>query len=171
MAELTPQERLQPSLLDRLTDEEPGRAMESRESRILSPARLRESVRRDLTWLFNTTHMQALFRLDEVPSVARSVLNFGVPALAGRTLSGLDTAALTRMIHQAILDYEPRLISHSVQVRLAEEDHQAKHNDLVFHVEADLWAQPLPLSLFLRTAIDLETGSVEVSDQEGRGRA
>jgi type VI secretion system protein ImpF len=171
MAELTPKERLQPSLLDRLTDDEPGRAMESRESRVLSPARLRESVRRDLTWLFNTTHMQALFRLDEFPSVARSVLNYGVPDLAGRTLSGLDTAALTRMFHQAILDYEPRLIRQSVRVRLAENDHQTKHNDLVFHIEANLWAQPLPLSLFLRTAIDLETGSVEVSDQDGRGNA
>ncbi|HJX53099.1 MAG TPA: type VI secretion system baseplate subunit TssE, partial [Polyangia bacterium] len=39
MAELTPKERLQPSLLDRLTDDDPGRATEPRESRVLSPAR------------------------------------------------------------------------------------------------------------------------------------
>jgi len=41
MAELTPKERLQPSLLDRLTDEEPDRRQESRDKRILSPAKLK----------------------------------------------------------------------------------------------------------------------------------
>ena len=35
-------------------------------------------------------------------------------------------------------------------------------------IEAELWAQPLPLRLFLRTEIDLETGSVNVTDQ-GQG--
>jgi type VI secretion system protein ImpF len=40
---------------------------------------------------------------------------------------------------------------------------------LSFDVEAELWAQPLPLRLFLRTAVDLETGNVEVADQGGRG--
>ena len=41
MAELLPQERLQPSLLDRLTDYEPGSAVESRERRVLSTQQLR----------------------------------------------------------------------------------------------------------------------------------
>lgn len=33
MAELTPKDRLQPSLLDRLTDDEPDKTQESREKR------------------------------------------------------------------------------------------------------------------------------------------
>jgi type VI secretion system protein ImpF len=49
------------------------------------------------------------------------------------------------------------------------DEHQMNHNALAFEVEADLWAQPLPLRLFLRTAVDLETGSVEVADQGGKG--
>jgi type VI secretion system protein ImpF len=56
MAELTPQERLQPSLLDRLTDEEPDQLQESREKRVLSMSRLRDFVLRDLAWLFNAEH-------------------------------------------------------------------------------------------------------------------
>ena len=36
MPELAPKERLQPSLLDRLTDEEPGTTQESRERRVLA---------------------------------------------------------------------------------------------------------------------------------------
>jgi hypothetical protein len=44
MAELTPQERLQPSLLDRLTDLAPAEREESREQRVINAARLREYV-------------------------------------------------------------------------------------------------------------------------------
>ncbi|MGA7741001.1 MAG: type VI secretion system baseplate subunit TssE [Polyangia bacterium] len=169
MAELTPKERLSPSLLDRLTDDKPERATELRELRILSPARLRECVRRDLTWLFNTTHMQSLQNLEELPLVARSVLNYGIPDLAGRTASSLDPVELGQMIRQAILNFEPRLDRNSVRVRPALDDGQMNHNALSFDVEAELWAQPLPLRLFLRTAVDLETGSVEVTDQFGKG--
>jgi type VI secretion system protein ImpF len=171
MAELTPKERLQPSLLDRLTDDDPERATESREARVLSPARLRECVRRDLAWLLNTTHLQGLQNLEEYPLVAHSVLNFGIPDLAGRTASSLDTAELEQMIRQAILDFEPRLDRNSVSVRLVMDKDKMSHNALSFDVEAELWAQPLPLHLFLRTAVDLESGKVEVTDQGGKGKS
>ena len=171
MAELTPRERLQPALLDRLTDDDPERATESREARVLSPARLRECVRRDLAWLFNATRMESVQSLDDFPLVARSVLNYGIPDLAGRTASSLATAQLEQMIRQAILDFEPRLDRNSVRVRLVLDQQQMNHNALSFDVEAELWAQPLPLHLFLRTAVDLESGSVEVSDQGGKGNS
>ena len=70
MAELTQKERLQPSLLDRLTDNEPEERQESRDKRILSPSRLRESVRRDLTWLFNTPNLATVLDLDGKPRPA-----------------------------------------------------------------------------------------------------
>ncbi|NEK71136.1 MAG: type VI secretion system baseplate subunit TssE, partial [Xanthomonas perforans] len=44
MAELTTTERLQPSLLDRLTDTAPSQRDESREQRVISATRLRECV-------------------------------------------------------------------------------------------------------------------------------
>ena len=171
MAELTPKERLQPSLLDRLTDYDPERATESRDERVLSPARLRECVRRDLAWLLNATHLQGLQSLEEYPLVAHSVLNFGIPDLAGRTASSLATAELEQMIRQAILDFEPRLDRNSVSVRLVMDKDKMSHNALSFDVEAELWAQPLPLHLFLRTAVDLESGKVEVTDQGGKGKS
>jgi type VI secretion system protein ImpF len=171
MAELTPKERLQPSLLDRLTDYDPERAAESRDERVLSPARLRECVRRDLAWLLNATHLQAMQSLEEYPLVARSVLNFGIPDLAGRTASSLASTQLEQMIRQAILDFEPRLDRNSVRVRLVMDKDEMSHNTLSFDVEAELWAQPLPLHLFLRTAVDLEAGKVEVTDQGGKGKS
>jgi type VI secretion system protein ImpF len=43
------------------------------------------------------------------------------------------------------------------------------HNAMRFDIEAELWAQPLPLRLFLRTEIDLESGSVQVSEADRAG--
>src|SRR4029077_6169820 len=101
MAELTQKERLQPSLLDRLTDEEPQQRQESRDKRVLSPARLRECVRRDLSWLLNTTNLAALQDLDAHPEVQRSVVNYGMPDLAGRTAGSVDVRALERLLGKA----------------------------------------------------------------------
>ena len=55
MAELTPLERLQPALLDRLSDDAPQVKVESREARVISRQRFRQAVLRDLAWLFNAT--------------------------------------------------------------------------------------------------------------------
>ena len=164
MAELTAKERLQPSLLDRLTDNEPDERQESREKRILSPSRLRESVRRDLTWLFNTPNLATVEDLDNYPAVAQSVVNYGLPSLAGRTSSGLDVPELERLLRQAIWSFEPRLIRSSIKVRLTADRNDMSQNALAFFIEAELWAQPIPLRLFFKTEIDLEAGAATVVD-------
>ena len=53
MPELLLKERLQPSLLDRLTDDRPQDKNESRDARVLTVPQLRASVLRDLCWLLN----------------------------------------------------------------------------------------------------------------------
>ncbi len=63
--QLLPQDRLQPALLDRLTDDEPDKKQEPREARVLSKSRLRQSVLRDLAWLFNATRLEAVDRSGE----------------------------------------------------------------------------------------------------------
>ena len=164
MAELTQKERLQPSLLDRLTDDDREQRQESREKRVLSPARLRECVRRDLTWLLNTTNLGALQDLTEQPEVQRSVLNYGMPDFAGRTASTVDVRMMERLIVRVIADFEPRLLRSSVKVRVVADPDKMNHNAMCFQIEAELWAQPLPLRLFLRTEIDLESGAATVVD-------
>ncbi len=165
MPELTPQERLQPALLDRLTDEEPGRQQEPRERRVMSKARLRQAVLRDLAWLFNTTRLEANADLSRAPHVRRSVLNFGLPALSGRAASSIDVAALERAIRQAILDFEPRILPSSLGVRAVVQASQLDHHNVIgVEIHGHLWAQPVPLELLVRTEIDLETGKVEIAD-------
>jgi type VI secretion system protein ImpF len=164
MAELTPKVRLQPSLLDRLTDDEPDKQVESREKRVLSPEKLRESVRRDQTWLFNTVHLAAVEDLSEHPYVQDSVLNFGVPDVAGRTVSTIDRPALEAQLLRAIKRFEPRLLPNSIRVKLIVDPELAGHNAMAFSIQAELWAQPLPIRLYLRTQIDLESGDARVSE-------
>ena len=87
MAELTLQERLQPSLLDRLTDDEPGNLKEAAERRVLTLNQLKASVLRDLAWLFNTTSLFDHGPAARMPA-GNSVLNYGLPALAGHRRDG-----------------------------------------------------------------------------------
>jgi type VI secretion system protein ImpF len=164
MAELTPKERLQPSLLDRLTDEDPTSRHEAPEKRVLSANRLRESVRRDLTWLFNTTNMGTIVDLTRLPEVERSTLNFGIPDLTGRTAQSLDQPSLIRALRRAIWDYEPRLLRNTVKVDVTVDPDGHGSNTMRFHIEAELWSQPLPLRLFLQTDVDLEDGEARVTE-------
>ena len=164
MAELTPKEKLQPSLLDRLTDDEPDRQKESRDKRILTGMQLRESVRRDLSWLLNNTCMQAVQDLDAYPHVAQSTLNYGVPDLAGKTASTVDVKELEKSLRAAILTFEPRLLRESIRIKLGSNPKETPHNALSYVIEAELWAQPVPLRVFLKTDLDLETGEIAVAE-------
>src|SRR5690242_2868406 len=111
MAELAPRESLQPALLDRLTDDEPHhRKPEPREQRVISKSRFREAVLRDLRWLFNATRLSGSEELAGLPHAQRSVINFGLPPLAGEFASSLDITYLESSMKEAIQSYEPRIL-------------------------------------------------------------
>jgi type VI secretion system protein ImpF len=167
MAELTQQERLQPCLLDRITDDAPEKTQESRDQRVVSLRRLREGVLRDLGWLLNATNMAALEDLTDYPHVAQSVLNYGMPGLAGTLASSIDVVEFERKIYQAIVDFEPRILRDTLKVRLAVAIDQMSHNAMTFEIEGQLWAQPVPQRIYLKTEIDLELGAVKLSDYTG----
>ncbi|HJW06206.1 MAG TPA: type VI secretion system baseplate subunit TssE [Rhodanobacter sp.] len=167
MAELTTQERLQPSLLDRLTDDEPDKREESRDKRVLSATRLRDCVTRDISWLLNCVSLDVDLALDEYPEVARSVLNFGIPDLTGASLSGIDSETLQRQLKDAILAFEPRLTANTLRVSVNADHKRMDRQALMFNIESEMWAQPIPLNLFLKTEVDLETGSFKVSEGFG----
>jgi type VI secretion system protein ImpF len=165
VAELSPQERLQPALLDRLTDDEPDKKVEGPERRVLTKPQLRQAVLRDLVWLFNTTRLESEEDLSSTPLVQKSTLNYGLPALAGETAASLDPTDLERAVREAILAYEPRILPTSLRVRtIVTETQLDQHNVISVEIEGLLWAQPMPLELLLRTDVDLETGRVEITD-------
>ncbi|MCU7917456.1 MAG: type VI secretion system baseplate subunit TssE [Candidatus Thiodiazotropha sp. (ex Dulcina madagascariensis)] len=163
------QQQLQPSLLDRLTDDEPGKTRESQDKRVISMRRLRQSVLRDLAWLLNTTNLSTTEELDAYPEVEHSVLNYGLSELSGHLVSGMDLSRLERMVRQAVQDFEPRILPQTVKVRSIKDTSQESHNRLMFEIEGQLWAVPTPTHLLIKTQIDLEEGGVTLSDAFGSG--
>jgi type VI secretion system protein ImpF len=157
-------DRLQPALLDRLTDDEPGKKLEPRQQRVLSKSRMRQAVLRDLAWLFNATRLDAGMDPAKAPYARRSVINFGLPPLSGKTASSLEVTELERAIRQAILDFEPRILPDTLQIRALETVDVDHHNVIGVEISGQLWAQPVPIELLVRTEIDLETGQVEIAD-------
>jgi type VI secretion system protein ImpF len=160
-----PEERLQPALLDRLTDDEPGKKVEPLEARVFSKRRLRQAVLRDLAWLFNATRLEAVDDLARTPLVRASVLNFGLPALSGTAASSLDISDLARAIREAIINFEPRILPSTLHIKTLIESGQLDHHNVVgVEIRGNLWAQPVPIEFLVRTEIDLETGNVQVTD-------
>ncbi len=167
MAELLPQERLQPSLLDRLTDETPDVEKEGRDKRVLSLTQLRASVLRDLRWLLNTIHLEVSQDLSAYPQVASSGVNFGIPDLAGATVNKTTQAVLERSIRRAILNFEPRILGETLSVQVRVTPDRMDRSAVVFIIEGQLWARPQPHNLYLKTELDLETGTVTVNESSG----
>ena len=165
MAELTPKEHLQPSLLDRLADDEPRKQVESREQRVLSIERLHDCIIRDLSWLLNADNFTSVNDLSNCPDVATSTLNYGIPTLSGSIIGEVDLPRLEESIRESIIRFEPRLLAHTVEVR-AQLDSAAMHaNSLRFDIEATAWAQPLPIQLLVTAEVDLETGDFSVVER------
>ena len=162
MADLTLKERLQPSLLDRLTDREPDTNRESRDRRIISENQLKECVIRDLGWLLNTAHLAATEDLEGYDAVEKSVVNYGIPDLAGVVASSMDVKKLEARLRDAIIQYEPRILADSLKIHVEVNKSASNPSAVSFRIEADLWAQPMPLNMYLRTQVDLETGNFSV---------
>jgi type VI secretion system protein ImpF len=165
MAQLTPKEKLQPSLLDRLTDNRPDIRTSTGGVRVLSMEELRAGTRRDLTALLNATGLGIVQDLADFPHVQRSTLNFGMPDMSGKTASGVDVKELERTLARTIQEFEPRLLPGTLNIKGLVTD-QMHHNVLTITIEAELWSQPLPQKLLLRTELDLETGELNVEEAE-----
>jgi type VI secretion system protein ImpF len=161
------QDRVQPSLLDRLTDDDPRNRREARDMRGFSLARLREAVLRDLSWLMNTSQLAATQDLGPYPHVASSVLNYGIPPTTGQVKAAIDAAALARHVRVALLRFEPRLLPDSLQVSVVRE--VVGNGAFQFVIEAELWAHPVPLRMTLRTEPDRDLDMVRVVEQSGGG--
>jgi type VI secretion system protein ImpF len=153
---------LQPSLLDRLIDAEPQR-QDPPGAFLLAKSGLRAAVLRDLAWLLNTTRLGAS-ELGAWPEVERSVLNYGLPAFAGQTASTFDVKGLERAIRQAILRFEPRIPADQLEVDASEDSLPGWHNLICVRIRGLIRAQPVPLELWLRAEVDLETGQVSLAE-------
>jgi type VI secretion system protein ImpF len=162
MAELLVQDRLQPSLLDRLIDDAPGELREGDDKKVLNKQALRQAVLRDLVWLFNASGHAPRLDAKRFPHATKSVLNYGLPDLSGQYASSIETSDLEQLIRSAILQFEPRILADTLEIQaVMEASVLDSHNCLSLNVRGMLWAQPVPIEFLMRSQIDLEEGRIK----------
>lgn len=133
---------------------------ESADKRYATARRLRSYVCRDVARLLNSTSIDSTVDLETAPHVRQSVLNYGMPSLSGKNVSSIDRVAMARRLEQVVRIYEPRLR----KVRVSP-DHGAPRSDpheMAFRIDCELWNQPEPNQLVLRTRISMESGRARV---------
>ncbi len=164
------------ALVARVLELEQARRLELDRSFVISMERLRAAVLRDLGHLLNTASLELMEALEggvtlglfeRLPAARDSVLNYGIPALAGRIRTAEDYEELTHAIERAIARFEPRL----TDVKVTVEDEATSRNGPVrspvtLIIEGDLWGYPLPELLRLRTVLDLEDGKAVIEPRE-----
>lgn len=121
-------------------------------------------IKRDLDWLLNAGQFAPQQELIEYPEIACSVLNYGMPDFTGKTVSGFDPLKIERLLKQVLINFEPRIVENTLVVRVIADKSVHNHNALVFEIEGELWTEPQPLHLHLRTEFQLEDGNVSVFD-------
>ena len=166
MAELTSMDRLQPCLLDRLTDDEPEISKESRDRRIVSLQRYKNAVLRDLEMILNSKRHPLHDNIYEFDEAAKSVLNFGILDICGVPILNTKPAEIESQVKEAIIYFEPRISQRSLSVRMVSPLDSEYIRSISFEIEAELWAQPLPDRLFVKTEVDLETGHYKLKGEQ-----
>jgi len=169
MATLVTRERLQPSLLDRLTDHNPEVKRENLDQQTLSMMALRQAVLRDLAWLLNSTNLATTDDLDGLPLTTSSTLNYGIPGFTGMIANSNSLRSLESAIEDAIRIYEPRIKPETLRVTARDQTDDNPLPALSFLIEGELWAQPVPQQLFLETSIEIETRLAVVTDAARAG--
>jgi type VI secretion system protein ImpF len=123
---------------------------------------LRREVARDLDALLNTIAMESTEDLREFEHVRRSVLNFGFPDIAHRTIDELSLDDVKYEIANVLTSYEPRLVRDTVQVT---RDHSVDAADLKvrFVVRADLFCEPLNVPVEFVADVEIDTGKIMIT--------
>jgi len=164
MGQWSLKERLQPSLLDRLTDFAPEKEKESSSKQVLSQKQFKDAVIRDLAWLLNTTSLDSVYDMSEFREARHSVLNYGMPDISGHTSHSIDVTSLEKTLRNVISEFEPRIIQNSLKVRVHSNPDEMSHNSLVFAIEGVVFGQPMPFQVVLRSELDLECGQFVVNE-------
>jgi type VI secretion system protein ImpF len=161
MARPVSDQKLLPSVLDRMLDDEPQASTESWDSPVRNVTQLKRAVRRDLEWLLNAKRLAAKLP-DDLRQADQSLLTFGLPDFTSSSLnSGQDQALLRRTIEEAIERFEPRLTHVKVLLEPGREFDRAVR----FRIDAMLRVEPDPEPVTFDSVLELNTKAFVVQDR------
>jgi type VI secretion system protein ImpF len=143
-------------------------ALASRDPRRAGPriaiteALLRREVARDLEMLMNSIALESTDDLADFDDVRDSIINFGLPDIAHRTIDEVKLAEIESEIRRALARYEPRLDAGSIVVR-RDQTSDGEALKLRFLVEAQLFCQPINIPVEFVADVDFDSGEISVS--------
>lgn len=158
-------DRFWPSLYDRLR----RRDAEGIDDFFVDSSQLRTVVKRDLETLLNATALESTSDLSGHPKVRESVLNYGLPDLTGKIISGLSAWEIQESLRAALTNYEPRIVHDSLSVQVdttgvATSSARAydPERGLTLAISGTILGTPMPESIFLQTRWDVERNELSV---------
>ncbi len=133
--------------------------------RSLSDGELKRLMSLDLEALLNTTNLDSAAPelLDELPFVKRSILNFGMPDMANKTVDEtMRIDAIRDDLRKAILQFEPRLLPKTLEI--VRDTEGEDDLSIRFVVRSDMRADPVPTSVEFVTEVELQSGDIKIQN-------
>jgi type VI secretion system protein ImpF len=159
-----PDQRLIPSLLDRLLDDEPGVSREAPQGRHQVIGQMKRSVSRDLDNLLNTRRRFMSAPVD-LAELERSLIQYGLPDFTGRAMASAEAREEFRLAIEKILrTCEPRFKAVSVKLL---DGAEPLYRTLRFRIDALMYADPAPEELVFDSTLEPLTGSFKI-ERAGR---
>jgi type VI secretion system protein ImpF len=131
-------------------------------ARAITEADLRHEVVRDLDALLNTVSLDSSVDIDAFERVRVSILNFGCPDLARRSIDSADVAAIADELKAVLMHYEPRLVPSTIRVHRDQTVDEAELK-VRFVINADLSCDPLDLAVEFLADVSYDSGKIAVS--------
>jgi len=128
----------------------------------ISESRLRREVAHDLELLLNTVALESTDDLTRHERVRASILNFGFPDIAHRSIDEISVDDLKDEITSVLATYEPRLDRKTIRAR-RDKTIGSETLKLRFVVHADLFCVPLNVPVEFIADVDLRDGDIQIS--------
>ena len=155
-----------PNLFDKLSDADPGKILESIQDREVTIEKYKDIVLRDLINLLNSSVTIENAYLEDMWRLKKSALTYGMKSLAGLTFSDSNKQDIVEEIEKAILRFESRIYSDSLNVELMRNDDGSVECTTGHKIKISIAGALKPLQkkekIFVKTEIDLETGRFEL---------
>lgn len=130
----------------------------------ISESDLRAEVLRDLAMLLNTVNLGSTQDLADHPAVARSIINYGIPDIARRSIDEYGVRDIVTELETALNHFEPRLAKDTIKVN-RDQTIRAEELKIRFQIHCDMIADPLNVPVEFLAEVQVDTGKIVV----GRG--
>ncbi|WGR97046.1 type VI secretion system baseplate subunit TssE [Bradyrhizobium sp. ISRA443] len=128
----------------------------------ISETLLRREVSHDLEMLLNTIALESTLNLSVRDCVRTSILNYGFPDIAHRSIDEVTDDELTDALRVTLTTYEPRLDRKTIRVR-RDGSVGPEQLKLRFVVHADLKVEPLNVPVEFVADVDLDSGDIQIN--------